>query len=112
MHKQNVSYLGRYIKRPAIAESKLKHYDGNEVTFKYLDHTTNTYRQFRLTAEQFIGRFVQHIPDIGFRMIRYYGFLAHRVRGKLLPIVYQLLEQASPVNKKTILVFRIDSEKF
>lgn len=98
-HKQNVNYLARYIKRPAIAESKLKHYDGNEVTFKYLDHTTNTDRQFRLTAEQFIGRFVQHIPDIGFRMIRYYGFLSHRVRGKLLPIIYQLLGQASPCNK-------------
>jgi len=90
-HKQNVDYLGRYIKRPAIAESKLKHYDGNEVTFKYLDHKTKTFRNFKLTAEQFIGRFVQHIPDIGFRMIRYYGFLAHRVRGKLLSLVHRLL---------------------
>ncbi len=26
-------------------------------------------------------------------MIRYYGFLANRVRGKLLPLVYQLLGQ-------------------
>ncbi len=92
-HKHNVDYLGRYIKRPAIAESKLKHYDGNEVTFKYLDHATNTYRSLKLTAEEFIGRFVRHIPDTGFRMIRYYGFLAHRVRGKLLPIVYELLGQ-------------------
>lgn len=92
-HKKNVGYLGRYIKRPAIAESKLKHYDGNEVTFNYLDHNTKTYRNFKLTTEQFIGRFVQHIPDIGFRMIRYYGFLAHRVRGKLLPLVYSLLGQ-------------------
>jgi hypothetical protein len=97
--KQTVSYLGRYIKRPAIAESKLKHYDGNEVTFNYLDHTTKTYRHFKLTVEQFIARFVQHIPDVGFRMIRYYGFLAHRVRGKLLPFVYPLLEQ---INTQTI----------
>lgn len=92
-HKRNVAYLGRYVKRPAIAESKLKHYDGQSVTFKYLDHTTNTYKNFQLNVEEFIERFVQHIPDIGFRMIRYYGFLAHRVRGKLLPIAYQLLNQ-------------------
>jgi hypothetical protein len=85
--------LARYIKRPPIAESKLKHYDGNEVTFKYLDHNTKTYRRFKLTIDQFIARFIQHIPDPGFRMIRYYGFLAHRVRGKLLPIVYKLLNQ-------------------
>lgn len=43
--------------------------------------------------EQFIGRFVQHIPDVNFRMIRYYGFLANSIRGKLLPIIYQLLGQ-------------------
>jgi hypothetical protein len=92
-HKKTVEYLGRYLKRPAIAESKLRHYDGNSVSFRYLDHSTKTYRNFTLSVEQFIGRFIQHIPDLGFRMIRYYGFLANRVRGKLLPIVYQLLEQ-------------------
>jgi hypothetical protein len=92
-YKKNVNYLGRYAKRPAIAESKLKHYDGHEVAFKYLDHTTKTYRQSVLTVEEFIGRFVQHIPDSDFRMIRYYGFLANRVRGKYLPLVYQLLGQ-------------------
>lgn len=108
-HTQNVNYLGRYIKRPPIADSKLKHYDGNEVTFKYLDHSTKIYREFKLSAEQFIERFIQHIPDEGFRMIRYYGFLAHRVRGKLLPIVYQLLGQeykaffSSPTHAELIL---------
>src|SRR5437762_1324998 len=92
-HKQNISYLGRYVKRPAIAESKLKHYNGNSITFSYLDHKTKTYRRFTLSIEQFIARFIQHIPDLNFRMIRYYGFLANRVRGKLLPIVYQHIGQ-------------------
>ena len=92
-HKHNVTYLGSYVKRPPIAESKLRHYDGHEVTFNYLDHTTKSRKNLTLTAEQFIGRFVQHIPDKNFRMIRYYGFLANRLRGKLLPFVYQLLGQ-------------------
>lgn len=92
-HKKNVEYLGRYVKRPAIAESKLKHYDGNKVIFRYLDHNTKTFRNFTSTVDSFIARFVQHIPDNGFRMIRYYGFLSNRTRGKLLPIVYQLLHQ-------------------
>lgn len=98
-YKINVAYLSRYIKRPAIAESKLRHYDGFEVTFKYLDHTTKTYRNFKLTAEQFIAKFIQHIPDKGFRMIRYYGFLANKVRGKLLPKVYGLLGQEPEQSK-------------
>ncbi len=95
-HKINVEYLGRYTKRPPIAESKLRHFDGNEVTFKFLDHMTKTYKKIIMTAEQFIGRFVSHIPDANFRMIRYYGFLANRVRGKLLPLVYSLIGDKNP----------------
>ena len=92
-HQITVSYLGRYIKRPAIAESKLKHYSGDTIAFRYLDHNTNTYRRFTLSVEQFIARFIQHIPDLNFRMIRYYGFLSNRQRGKLLPIIYDLIGQ-------------------
>ena len=32
-----------------------------------------------------------HIHDKYFRVVRYYGFLANCVRGKLLPIVFELL---------------------
>ena len=35
-HSSVVNYLGRYIKRPPIAQSKLKHYDGNIVIFIFL----------------------------------------------------------------------------
>ncbi|MDE1465932.1 IS91 family transposase [Spartinivicinus poritis] len=34
-HKKNVSYLGRYIKRPPLAMSRLEHYDGHKVIFNY-----------------------------------------------------------------------------
>lgn len=100
-HKINVDYLGSYTMRPPIAESKLRHYDGNEVTFSYLDHKTKTYKKLTLSSEEFIGRFVQHIPDDGFRMIRYYGFLANRVRGQLLTIVHQLIGQQNAYNNPT-----------
>ncbi len=70
--------------------SRLKHYDGEEVIFSYLNHTTKQYLRFPSGIDDFIKRLVQHIPDTGFRMIRYYGFLATRVRSKLLPTVYDL----------------------
>jgi hypothetical protein len=44
---------------------------------------------------------VQHIPDEGFCMIRYYGFLANRLRGKLLPIIHKLIGQQSEYNNPT-----------
>ena len=52
---------------------------------------TATVPKFKLTVEEFIARFITHIPDIGFRMIRYYGFLSNRLRGTLLPLVHKLL---------------------
>ncbi len=92
-HHRNIKYLGRYLKRPALSMSPLKHCDGKEVIFIYLNHATKQYLRFTSGVENFIKRLVQHIPDKGFRMIRYYGFLATRVRSKLLPKVYDLLDQ-------------------
>jgi hypothetical protein len=91
--KQNIEYLGRYIKRPPIAESRLRHYDGTSIIFKYLDHKTNSFVNKTLSVRDFIKRLIRHIPDIGFKLIRYYGFLANRNIGELLPKVKQILGQ-------------------
>jgi hypothetical protein len=95
-HWHNVNYLGRYLKKAPIAQSRLKHYDGKTVVFSFLNHRNNNHENFHCSAIEFIERFIQHIPEKGFRLIRYYGILANRVRGELLPIVYALLEQVVP----------------
>lgn len=89
--KQNVNYLGKYIKRPPIGETRIKAYNGKFVTYEYLDHYTNTKKLMTLPVLKFMARLISHIPDKNFRVIRYYGFLANRVSGKLLPLVYALL---------------------
>jgi hypothetical protein len=89
--KRNVDYLGKYLKRPPIGETRIKSYDGNSVSFEYLDHYTNSKTIKTLTVEQFIMRLITHIHNRGFRCIRYYGFLANRVRGSLLTVVHKLL---------------------
>lgn len=92
-HLFNINYLGRYIKRPPIAQSRLIHYDGNQVVFRFLNRKKKQNENFTCTSEEFIERFIQHIPETHFRLIRYYGFLANRSKGKLLQKVYDLLEQ-------------------
>ena len=89
--QHTIAYLGRYIKRPPLSMSRLEHYDGKSVTFNYLNHRNKQHENITFSAEDFIERFVKHIPDTGFRMIRYYGFLANSVRSKLLPKVYNLV---------------------
>ncbi|PSW04418.1 hypothetical protein C9I89_13940 [Photobacterium lipolyticum] len=90
--KQTVNYLGRYLKRPPIAASRLKHYDGKDITFVFLNHRTKQYETDTLTQESMILRINDHIPEKHFRMLRYYGFLSNRRRGEQLPLVYKALE--------------------
>lgn len=45
--------------------------------------------------EEMILRYVSHIPQHQFKMVRYYGFLSNRKRGRLLPLVYLALEKKS-----------------
>lgn len=101
--KANVDYLGKYLKRPPIGETRIKHYDGNTVTFEYLDHYTDTKEIISLPVLDFIERLICHIPDKHFRNIRYYGFLANRLRGKLLPLVHKLLHTKTAITTKVYL---------
>lgn len=88
---RNVEYLGKYLKRPPLGETRIKAYNKTSVSFEFLDHYTNEKAIMTLPVLDFIARLIAHIPDANFRNIRYYGFLANRVRGTLLPKVRQLL---------------------
>ena len=89
--KKNINYLGKYLKRPPIGETRIKSYNKKSVAFEYLDHYTGKMDTMELPALDFIGRLISHIPDKYFRNIRYYGFLSNRTRGEQLPMVYSLL---------------------
>jgi hypothetical protein len=97
--KINLEYIGKYVKRPPIGETRIKDYDGKNVIYQYLDHYTNTTLTMSLPAHDFIARLICHIPDKNFRVIRYYGFLSNRLRGSLLPIVYSFLNMKIPIVK-------------
>jgi len=93
-HKSyTAKYLGAYIKKPPISASRLTHYHGGEVSFTYLDHRTKTHKRKTLDQKEMVTRILSHVPEKHFKMIRYYGFLANRVRSSLLPLIYQQLKQ-------------------
>lgn len=102
-----VRYIGRYAKRPSISEAKISGYDGEYVTFEYKDKLTKEYQRIRLTADEFIGRLVRHIPEKGFRTIRYYGFYSNRTKEQRerlrlsLPTHYRGLFQFEETTEKT-----------
>ena len=63
------------------------------VTFNFVDHKTDKLTIHTLPVEEFIGKLIRHIPGDNFRIIRYSGFYANRVRGELLPKVFAILKQ-------------------
>ena len=99
-HKRNIKYLGRYLKRPPMAETRILAYDGQNVTYRFLDHHDKQMSTIKLPVEEFIKRLIQHIPDLHFRLIRYYNWLSNRTRGKLLPIVFELIKQTPQMIKQ------------
>ena len=62
------------------------------ITFDYLDHRTGKTCSLTLPPEEMIRRIVEHLPEKHFKMVRYYGFLSMRRRGKALPKVYAALD--------------------
>lgn len=78
--KFTAKYIGRYTKRPVLAETRIKNYDGQTVTFEYEDKAAKIHKITTLPVEEFISRLIRHIPDRNFRQIRYYGAYANRTR--------------------------------
>ena len=92
-HEKLVSYLGRYLKKPPIGETRIKKYDDQTVTYDYFDHHDKKTVTNTLPGFDFIKRVITHIPDKHFRMIRYYNWFSNRTRGQFLPFVYAQLNQ-------------------
>lgn len=74
-------YVGRYVRHPAIANSRICDYDGKNVTFWYVDNDgTKHFKTMRVF--EFIRSIIQHIPEKHFKMIRYYGAYCRKWKRK------------------------------
>jgi len=75
--KRLAQYIGRYVRHPAIANSRIIAYNGEAVKFYYKDHQDIIHYKIML-ADDFISAIIQHIPDKNFRLVRYYGAYSRR----------------------------------
>ncbi len=89
---QVLKYLANYTHRIAISNSRIVVFDGQRVTFRYRDSSlANTPRLMTLHADEFLRRFLLHVPPTGFVRIRYYGFMANRTRASSLARARELI---------------------
>ncbi len=88
-----VAYIGRYTHRVAISNHRLLDINDGNVSFRYKKYHDNEaeYRTMKLTAEEFIRRFLLHVIPRGFKRIRHFGFLSNGCRTKYLELARTLL---------------------
>lgn len=93
---QVVRYLARYVRHPAISQSRILEYDGKDVTFVY---TRDNKKQVKkLPGFEFIAKVLSHLPDKHFKGGRHFGLDARRCKAK-----YQaLMEKLHRVAPKTV----------
>jgi hypothetical protein len=78
-----LAYLGRYVHRIAISNSRILSMDDARVTFRYYRVGHPQPRTMTLVAPEFIRRFLQHVLPDGFHKVRYYGLWAPAYRKHL-----------------------------
>jgi len=89
-----LQYLARYTHRVAISNHRIVSVNESHVTFLWKDYANdNKQLPMTLTCEKFLQRFLQHTLPKGLPRIRYFGWLACRRRGKVLPLCRILLHQ-------------------
>jgi hypothetical protein len=92
-------YLGRYVRRAAITNSRILAVRDDEVAFTYRCSKDRRVKVMRLSPLEFCRRFLQHVLPRGFHKIRYYGLFSPRHRQALRRIREQLLLTAAPSSK-------------
>jgi hypothetical protein len=71
-------YIGRYVKHPPIAESRIIGFNGKQVTFWYKDSETKQKKTVIMDKFDFIRLLLSHIPEKNFKIVRYVGIYSRR----------------------------------
>ena len=105
--EQIYAYLGRYVHRVAMADSRILEVKNSKVTFSYKDYRKEDGQQKpevktrSLQVFDFMKKFLQHLLPPYFQKVRYYGVLASAGRNKLRAIQKELKVKI-PLRRTTV----------
>ena len=83
-----LQYLGRYVHRTALTDKAIVACDEHTVRITYRDSSDDQRRCMALPAQEFMRRFLQHVPPKGLHRVRAFGLLhpAHRATLRQLQL--------------------------
>ena len=85
-----LEYLSRYVYKTAISSARLLWQDDTRVVFSYRESQTGEKREYVLSAEEFLRRFLQHVLPKRFRRVRTYGWQSPAAKARR-SLVHSLL---------------------
>lgn len=90
-----VKYLANYVYKTAFSSQRILSDDGHQITFSYKDSNDGQWKPARVTPQEFIRRFLQHVLPRGFQRVRYFGWLSPAAKTKRQRI-FALLDWKAP----------------
>ncbi|UOQ86668.1 IS91 family transposase [Gracilibacillus salinarum] len=94
---EQLRYIGRYMRRPAIGLNRIVAYDGDFVTFTYMDKKTGEEETETMMVEEFIKCLIRHIPDEQFKVIRHYGIYSRRSKSICRKLIEKWQERVNRI---------------
>ena len=70
-----LKYLAPYVHRVAISDKRIVAVDERSVTFSYTPSGSHCAKTRRVTGEEFVRGFCQHVLPRGLQKVRYYGWM-------------------------------------
>ena len=87
-----LKYLARYTHRVAISDGRLLDFEDGIVRFRSKDSAHGNHKRvMKLSASEFVRRFLLHVLPAGFVRIRHYGILSNRHRQEDLALCREWL---------------------
>ena len=69
-------YLAAYVQKTALSASRLVACDAHTVTFTHPERDSGQTKTLRLSGQEFLRRFLQHVLPAGFQRVRHFGWLS------------------------------------
>lgn len=86
-------YAGRYVRRPPIAQRRITYIGERTVSFWFNDKKLRRKVYGQCSMEEFVDRWVQHIPERYQHAVRTFGLFAPRILGQTSAAVFAILGQ-------------------
>ncbi len=100
-----LDYLGRYVFRIAITQSRLENLQDGHITFRYRDNRTQQIKRLRLPVAEFVQRFLQHVLPRGLAKVRHYGLASSACRHRhaaAMALLQTILARSQNLNSQPL----------